>query len=197
MFKIILELIKSFFAKREEVEEKEEMEEKRETVIYKLIGQLPKHPTKKWTTRALSAIDTIAVHQSVSLANDKKGVIEAINRYHINPNHISSTGLPAIAYHYVVLSDGIYQVNALTDVTAHAKGYNTRSIGILCPGDFSGPSYIGKEVPTKEQLDFLLDLINMLVEQFGIEKVVGHCDISTKENCPGTVISDTIKHYKN
>jgi len=188
-----------------------------EPTIYNVINVLPwhsgneKYPEgRKWSKRTVSNIDSIIVHQAAST-----GTIEAINKYHITPthdrdhdgtiaawerNHISPDGCPHICYHFVIGKSGrLYQANKVSDLVWHTKGKNSTAIGVLVLGDFAGPSYKGKEVPTPPQLRSLKRLLDLLTNRYSISKlnVKGHCEAQDqKPDCPGNIIMNELISWR-
>ena len=175
--------------------------------IKDITATLPWHTERKWSKRALSSINKVVVHQS--LTSRTKSNFENINNYHITPgpqNHISPNGAPHICYHYGINADGqVCQFNKLYTNVWHCKGQNSTSIGILMLGNFYGPTYVGEEVsPTEAQLSSLEKLLDFLVDEEGadespvnVEKkqIFGHSSFG-KENCPGLAIDKFITAYK-
>lgn len=163
---------------------------------------LPWHTERKWSKRALASINKIVVHQS--LTPRTKSNFENINNYHITPgtkNHISPNGAPHICYHYGIDAEGsIKQFNKLYQSVWHCRGQNSSSASILVLGDFSGPSYEGKDiVPTETQLSSLEKLLDFLTGDASNihvdkDKIFGHSNFG-KENCPGLAIDKFIKVY--
>ena len=87
------------------------------TILNK-ISKLEWHPLRRWATRELTAINKIIIHQELG-----EGDIEAVNRYHIRPNHISSRGCPHFCYHYGIEKYGeIIQANEMGQITWHTTG---------------------------------------------------------------------------
>lgn len=87
---------------------------------------LPRHATKKYKRRALSAIDMIVVHCS-----DADWTLEQLADYDIKPNHISKTGCPAVTYHDVIMKDGhLYHCLDYTERSWHAGKWNGRSAAV-------------------------------------------------------------------
>lgn len=170
--------------------------------IKDVTSTLPWHTERKWSKRALSSINKIIVHQS--LTSRTKSNFENINNYHITPgaqNHISPNGAPHICYHYGVDAGGvIFQFNKLYTNVWHCRGQNSTSASILVLGDFSGPSYEGKDVmPTEPQLASLEKLLDFLTSDASSvhvdrDKIFGHSAYG-KENCPGLAIDKFIKVY--
>lgn len=166
------------------------------------INVLPWHPYRRWSVRPLTCVNKIIIHQAAS-----KGTVENVNLYHITPssnNHIDKKGAPHICYHYVISRTGdIYKVNSLTHIVWHCKEQNTSSIGILILGNFSGPSYLGSQEPTIEQLHSLKKILDIYTnaqknfEGLTINKnnIFGHKDFG-KENCPGNILYNFLKNYK-
>ena len=164
--------------------------------IINKIKELPWHSTRKWSKRSLSRINKIVVHQE--LAN---GTTESVNRYHITPgpqNHLSKRGAPHFAYHFGIEKDGtVIQANNLSDITWHTKNHNTKGIGIMLVGDFSGPDHAGGE-PTDRQILAIEDLIDHILKKIKhLNKygLYGHSDFN-KPACPGYAIMDFIEDYK-
>lgn len=141
--------------------------------IYNLIGKLPVHPTKRFPTRALSAIKSIAIHHSATTS----GTPAAFARYHVGQNW------PGISYHYVIDKLGrIYKCNPLTAVAYHVGDSNVESIGVCLVGDFN------KERPTPAQLQALRFLLREIQAGFGNRlKVKRHQDYPgySSKFCPG------------
>jgi hypothetical protein len=177
-------------------------------IIYDIREDLPRHKTKIWDRRKLSDINSIVGHQSAGHARtasapgiDCKNT-EAINNYHINPNHISKTGCPRICYHFSIERDGkIEMCNDLEDIVWHAgnKKINAESISYVVCGNFSGKGWTGSQEPTPEQIESTWVLMYYLAKGYKIQpsRVFGHCDVKTsKPACPGTVIYNTIKMFR-
>ena len=181
--------------------------------VIDIIEKLPWHPTRTWGNRPLSKITEIIIHQAAANGATAKNV----NKYHITPsadkdgdgvikswerNHLSDKGAPHIAYHYVVETDGkVYQANKLTSVTWHAKGHNTKAIGILITGYFKGPDHENANEPTEAQLKSLVNLLDYLQDDFPtIEKTkyLGHSEVDSvhKAACPGYTLMETLKKWR-
>ena len=162
--------------------------------IRNCINQLRWSPTYIWSKRSLNKVNQVIVHQALS-----EGSVEAINKYHISPgNHISNKGCPHICYHYVIdREDNILQTNLLSSIVWHCSQRNTHSIGILVLGNFDGPSYKGTQNVLGIQVENLRYLLSMLLSKYHLNRqnVFGHNDFG-KENCPGNVITNFIRGYK-
>ena len=86
-----------------------------------------------------------------------------------------------IGYHWVILLDGTIQAGRHpNEIGAHAKEYNTNSLGICLIG-------IGKYTP--EQWDSLQSLLEALKGQYEGIKIIGHNEVSSK-TCPGFDVQD-------
>ena len=166
--------------------------------IIDLRDQLPWNPRKpRWTrNRDLSSIDKVILHQELGNGN-----AAAVNEYHrrYDPRGPAyGRNWPRIAYHYVVESDGtIEQVNALTDVTWHCAGQNTRSIGIMLVGNFAGPGHSGDEpTPAQERSFFVLAEHLMATLGLGPDAFYSHAEFG-KLACPGYAAHGWIKKLRS
>jgi hypothetical protein len=155
------------------------------------ITTLPWHPYRRWMLRTLTQINKIIIHQELD-----DGSIEAVNLYHISPNHISPKGCPHFCYHYGIEKSGeIIQANDLRAITWHTKGQNEGGIGIMLVGNFPGPGHdTGTSEPTPEQLTALEELCDYLINAFGFsnQEVYGHCHFG-KAACPGNTVQGWIE----
>jgi N-acetyl-anhydromuramyl-L-alanine amidase AmpD len=153
---------------------------------------LPKHPTRKWKTR--TSADTIIVHTTASSQQDPAKV--AAN--HIRPgkdNHLSQAGAPGLAYHDFITTDGVvYHCNNYTDVTWHAKLWNTRSVGVVMAfrGQDGRPPEVAQYDALKRHLVVLCLYMKILPERvFGhrecpwMSTVLGNGSVRYKKECPG------------
>jgi hypothetical protein len=139
-------------------------------VIHDIVGELSKHPTRKYKQRDLDAIDTIVIHHTVSPPDR---TIESIASYHVN-----GRGYPGIAYHFVIKDNGkIYQTNYLKTVSAHTYGQNGHTVGVALQGDFTDKS------PPQKQLDAGRNTVMYLKKQ-GDWGVAKHRDF-VQTACPG------------
>ena len=115
-------------------------------------------------------------------------------------------GWNGIGYHYVILndrhdqkSDGtVEEGRPLSQVGAHARGINSRSIGICCAGHGDDSDF------TPAQYTSLGRLVTRLMQQFSVplEHVIGHREINqliqaglvsdnyrTSKSCPGNAVN--------
>lgn len=124
-------------------------------------------------------LKTIILHHSQSdvKAHDD---IEVIRDWHIQ------RGFNDIGYHYVITKDGISHIGRPIDQAgAHAKGYNSESVGICLTGD---------EEFSEEQFKGLADLIKGLFIVFGVMIIKGHNEVSDKI-CPNFDVQNFIETY--
>lgn len=154
---------------------------------------------KRWARRSTGAIKGLVFHQAAGATT-----VEGLNNYHIGPNHISATGCPRACYWALLAQDGmLHIVNDIEDATWSQGGGappiqgtqgNTNYLSVCLLGDFSGPSYAGKQAgPTREQLDTLDKLLKPALTFLALDQtaVFGHQHFG-KENCPGSVVSGWI-----
>ncbi len=163
--------------------------------ITNLIQQLPWHPTRRWSSRELSRVNKIILHQELGDSS-----IEEVNNYHINPNHISSNGCPHFCYHYGIRKSGeIIQANELSSIVWHCSGENSVSIGIMFEGNFKGPGHdLAAEGPADEQMISVDWLVKYLIRTFGLtnQDLFGHYHFG-KPACPGYAVQDWIEGFRN
>ena len=87
-------------------------------------------------------------------------------------------GFTECGYHYYITKDGtIHHMRDITHVGAHAKGYNTPSIGIAYEGglDASGRAADTRTTAQKQSLEILL---RFLLLSYPAAKICGHRDLS-------------------
>ncbi|MCK5617697.1 N-acetylmuramoyl-L-alanine amidase [Candidatus Pacearchaeota archaeon] len=158
------------------------------------ITTLGWHPIRRWSTRKLTQINKIIIHQELADGN-----IEAVNRYHIMPNHMSKRGCPHFCYHYGIEKNGeIIQANELNHICWHTKGQNETGIGIMLAGNFIGPGHEeGDEGLGEEQIKSLEELCDYLIKafDFSYNDIYGHCHFG-KPACPGYTVEGWIEEKK-
>jgi hypothetical protein len=161
---------------------------------------LPRNPDKKWGTRDPAKLEGLVLHQSL----EEHGSASGNARYHSGPNHISPDGLPGLSYTAFVEKDGkCYLANDVESKT-YSQGYggrpgdeNAEFMGICFGGNFSGPGYVGTQVPTEEQLKTARDLWERCKEIWGWtnEGIYGHFDFG-KPACPGYKLMELIEEIR-
>ena len=145
-------------------------EKPKDLSIKDVTDDLPKGK-RAYGKRSLEVVDQVVIHHS----DTTSGSPEAYARY-----HVQKRGWPGIGYHFVVQPSGkIYQTNKLETISYHAKGQNTRSVGICMTGDFD------KQVLSADQLTSCVELIRYLNRRFDRDlAIAGHNQFSEK-SCPG------------
>ena len=141
--------------------------------IQDLIDKLPKHPTNRYNTRKLSAIDTLVVHHSA--------VPPTVGPQRMADYHVKNLEWPGLGYHFMVGEDGIvYQGNHLKTVSYHTGNANGHCVGICFLGNFTN------SVPPPEQLRAGAHLVAWLMQELDIEldNVKGHKEMLATQ-CPG------------
>ena len=96
-------------------------------------------------------------------------------------------GFAECGYHYSITKDGtIHHMRDITHVGAHAKGYNTPSIGVAYEGglDASGRA---ADTRTDAQKQSLETLLRFLLLTYPGAKICGHRDLSPDLNHNGTI----------
>ncbi|GAB4564423.1 MAG: hypothetical protein Kow0047_14160 [Anaerolineae bacterium] len=142
-----------------------------------IVDELPKsdQPGNVYGTRPLSAIKAIVVHHTA--------VPPTIGARRVAEAHVYTNGWPGIGYHFFINPDGtIEQTNWLETVSAHTRGQNGYSVGVVFAGDFTNV------VPTPAQIMSGGHLIAWLMQQLGIplDQVRGHKEMPGQTTaCPG------------
>ena len=142
--------------------------------IQDVIDELPKHPTKRYSTRHEEDITHIAIHHS---AVDPSVSVEQIAHY-----HVEDLDWPGIGYHFDIAADGIiYQTNELITISYHARDANAYALGICFAGDFTSV------IPTEAQLRSGGHLVAWLMQELNIslDHVQGHKFYVPSTACPG------------
>ncbi len=118
-----------------------------------------------------NTIDMIILHH----AEASKCSVKDINWWHIQ------RGYSCIGYHYLVRKDGsIYKGREDNVIGAHAKGYNSTSIGVCFEGRYS------KEIMPQAQIKAGMELVEYLKQKYNIKKVLKHKDVNSTD-CPGSL----------
>jgi N-acetyl-anhydromuramyl-L-alanine amidase AmpD len=123
-------------------------------------------------------IDKIIIHCSATYNHMDVGVewIDAIHK---------SFGWSGVGYHFIVCRDGTIQKGRHIDVVgAHAKHYNTSSIGICWIGGLSDEDK-PEDNRTHFQKAALRTLIETLIAIYPDAEILGHRDLpNVKKACP-------------
>ena len=136
-------------------------------------------------------IDTLVIHCSDSLQGRGDNAV-TIDRWHEERGFKRTYKGQEyhIGYHYVILEDGSIEVGRPLEISgAHARGYNTSSIGICL---------IGKHEFTEKQFISLGTLVSGMAEQFSIsnENIKGHYQVDTHgKTCPNFDIAEFMNKY--
>lgn len=96
-------------------------------------------------------------------------------------------GFTECGYHYYITKDGIiHHMRDITHIGAHAKGYNTPSIGVAYEG---GLNATGKATDTRTpaQKQSLEILLRFLLLTYPDAQICGHRDLSPDLNHNGTI----------
>ena len=132
-------------------------------------------------------IDLIVIHCSATRCN-RSFPVTALIRCHAD--RFGFTG-----YHYYITRDGqTHQTRHEQLVGAHAKGYNSHSIGVCYEG---GLDASGKPADTRtpRQKAALLKLLRRLKAEHPDARILGHCDLpNVHKDCP---CFDAINEYQS
>lgn len=134
-------------------------------------------------------INTIVIHCSAT-PEGMTYPLESLRADH------KKRGFVDVGYHYYIRKDGTVQEGRpLNQIGAHAKGYNTGSIGICYEGGLDA-SRKPKDTRTEAQKKSMLVLLKATLRLYPtIRRIVGHRDLpDVKKDCP---CFDAIEEYKN
>ena len=121
-------------------------------------------------------LNRIIIHCAAT-EQGKHFTVEDIRRWHLARNFRD------IGYHYVIYIDGhIERGRPIKEQGAHAKGFNTDSIGICYVGGLINKK--PADTRTIPQIHALRGLVEGLKMAFEIDEVVGHRDLSHDRKCP-------------
>jgi N-acetyl-anhydromuramyl-L-alanine amidase AmpD len=138
-----------------------------------LVDKLPKHPTERYPTRALTGIRQIVIHHTATSP--------IVTPQRLAHYQVKTLGKPGIVYHFVVAADGtLYQTNRLETVSDHAYSRNADSVGVCFPGNFTS------RVPPAVQIEAGARLCAWLLTSLRLstQKIVGLSEFVNSES-PG------------
>ena len=124
-----------------------------------------------------SSTEYIVIHCSATKPSMDIGLTD-IKHWHVNER-----GWRDVGYHYVIKRNGEVELGRnIKDTGAHARGYNSKSVGICMVGGMAEDNSIEDNF-TDKQWTALLDLTKQTLENYPDAKVIGHNEIS-KKDCP-------------
>ena len=160
--------------------------------VHDMRGNLAKHASKTFSDRAVGSLQGVAFHHSAGSTGGLDKFL-AIARYHVGPNHISSTGAPGICYSMGITADGEVAIFHPLEAKTWSHGNaNSSHVGVLVCGDFSTPGHDAKE-PSPEQLWAVCCVALAFRSVFGVGfGFAGHFDFG-KPRCPGSTIEAMVR----
>ena len=129
------------------------------------------HPNQAQKVMVMRRIDLIVIH-CTGTREDQRFTEEMLEQCHLE------RGFSECGYHYYIRRGGnVTEMRPLHKIGAHARGYNSHSIGIAYEG---GLDSLGnpRNTLTVYQQNSLQHLISSLLRQFPSSRVVGHRDLS-------------------
>lgn len=128
-------------------------------VKYEWAGSLAKRST----------INMIVLHH----AEASSCTVQQIHAWHI------ANGWSGFGYHFFINKKGeIFRGRSENVIGAHAKGYNSNSLGICFEGA------LDREIMPEEQIKAGQELVSYLKKKYNISNVKRHCDLMST-SCPG------------
>ena len=137
-------------------------------------------PNRAQIVMTMRRIDLIVIH-CTGTREDQRFTEEMLEQCH------RERGFSECGYHYYIRKDGnIIEMRPLHKIGAHAKGYNSFSIGIAYEGGLDSLGH-PKNTLTVYQQNSLQQLASSLLRRFPGSKVLGHRDLSPDLNGNGKV----------
>jgi N-acetyl-anhydromuramyl-L-alanine amidase AmpD len=113
--------------------------------------------------------EMIVLHHAAA----KSCTVQDVHKWHLN-NRWNGIG-----YHFFISRDGqIFRGRPEDTVGSHAKGYNSKSIGVCFEGDYT------TQTMPKAQLEAGKELVAYLKDKYKITTIKGHRDLMAT-SCPG------------
>lgn len=128
-------------------------------------------------SRSPRKIEKIIIHCSASPEG------RDIDASTIKDWHVKERGWSDIGYHWVIKLDGTIEAGRHEYISgAHAKGYNSKSIGVCYVGGLDSDMK-PKDTRTEAQKEALHCLLLDLKARYPEAMIIGHRDVSSKD-CP-------------
>lgn len=145
----------------------------------------------------VKSIEYIVIHCSATPPTMDIGVDE-IDKWH------RDRGWSKIGYHIVIRREpgelgGLieYGDRTLSDIGAHVKGYNSKSLGICMIGGVDNSNKPENNF-TEDQFEALRKTINFLISIFPNAKIVGHRDFpNVHKSCPCFDVKNWLIHKED
>lgn len=139
--------------------------------------------TPEMLLTASRRISLIVIHCSATRAEDSYSPEQLIADH-------KARGFDTAGYHYYITRDGkLYALRPVDMVGAHARGFNTVSVGVCYEGGLD-KSYNASDTRTAPQRQMLAQLIYELQKRYPDAVVVGHRDLSPDRNGDGVITRD-------
>lgn len=130
-------------------------------------------------------VDSVVVHCLATKPSMDVGV-EEVRDWHVNER-----GWDDVGYHYIIRRDGTLESGRQLEVGgAHARGYNSRSIGVAYAGGLSEDGEPENNI-TENQIVTLSSLLELFVAS-GLtswDRIYDHSELDpNKPHCPGLAV---------
>lgn len=108
--------------------------------------------------------------------------------------HVGYRGWKDVGYHYIITRKGeVQEGRPIEEMGAHVAGHNKDSIGICLVGGKFDKDNPNDELFTRAEFESLKDLLDDLWEQYPDAKVIGHCELDPKKECPCFDVQEWLK----
>lgn len=155
-----------------------------DTIIMPDGSELKSHDLKRSLTkfykkRTIDKPLEVRIHHT---AGSDEQSLESIAKF-----HVEQRGWAEIAYHIAIDKYGnVNLLNNIDEITYHDSGTNSKAIGIVLIGNYE----VNK--PTKEMINSVKMVVDVLCQELNIVKVNGHRDTSPTL-CPGKYAYNELK----
>ena len=125
-------------------------------------------------------INRIVIHCSATKST------QTFTAEQVKQSHLQR-GFKTWGYHFYIRTSGtVNEMRPLSELGAHAKGFNANSIGICYEGGLD-PSGKAVDTRTDVQKSSMHKLVKDLVSRFAIKNIDGHRDLSPDLNGNGII----------
>jgi len=134
-------------------------------------------------------IDTVIIHAAATPPSMDIGAKEIDEWHRAPPRNWSRIG-----YHYVIKRNGVVEDGRPLSIPgAHARFHNVRSIGICLVGGVSEGDMEPENNFTEAQFTALSILLDDIVDDLGVLKIIGHRDVDPNKDCPCFDVTEWLK----
>ena len=161
-------------------------------VPYPLYGRMGSNEVTYAPRKIMSPREIVRCKRSIRLLVVHCSATRSVDRYtpeQLLRDHLAQ-GYRGAGYHFYITKDGsLYSMRPLSEVGAHARGYNLFSIGVCYEGGLDA-NFEPRDTRTPAQRQTLNQLHSRLVALWPDLYTLGHRDLSPDRNRDGVITSD-------